>query len=110
MYQEFDAQTIPCIRIMPRSHPIHAQPHLNSGSSALDPHPQSDMPVNFAPADDSRASSVKVISGHFGSMAGPPLTLHSDVTGAAIERMLCCTCHYSFVAHALASSNFPLMY
>jgi hypothetical protein len=45
-------------------------------------HEQDDIPGEFKPAVRTRASSVKVISGIFGAMAGLPLTLHSDVTGS----------------------------
>lgn len=80
MYQEFDAQRIPYTYVAPRSLPFRTKPELNSESSTLPPHQQQDMPVDFAPSDISRSSSVKVISGHFGKIAGPPLSLHSDVT------------------------------
>lgn len=92
MYQEFDAQRIPYTYVAPRSLPFRTKPELNSESSTLLPHQQQDMPVDFAPSDISRSSSVKVISGHFGKIAGPPLSLHSDVTGAAFQRTLCKSC------------------
>ena len=76
MYQDYAAQRITCTSI----------PTLDSkGSCSRElPHQDGDIPVDFARSNSS--STVKVISGSFGALAGPPLTLQSDVTGAVVTQ------------------------
>ncbi len=82
-YQEFNAQEVPLTFVDPHPAPLPAE-CLQGGALdgiSMPAHEQDDIPGEFKPTVRTRASSVKVISGIFGAMAGLPLTLHSDVTG-----------------------------
>ncbi len=62
--------------------PLPADPlHAAASDGIMPVHEQYEIPGELKPAVRTSASSVKVISGSFGAMAGLPLTLHSDVTG-----------------------------
>lgn len=81
MYQEYAAERIPFMLI----------PTLNSEvSSTREPPHQDGAVLDFVHSKSS--STVKVISGSFEALEGPPLSLNSNVTGA----VLCC-CFNLFV-------------
>jgi hypothetical protein len=79
-YQEYSAQQIPYKYIAPARPPPDPPQEFASDapSTALADELHEGLPL---PADRTKASSVKVISGNFEGIGGPPVTLHSDVTG-----------------------------
>ncbi len=79
-YQEHIAQEIPYKYIAPaRPSPDLPQEFASDApSTALADELHEGLPL---PADRTKASSVKVISGNFEGIGAPAQTLHSDVTG-----------------------------
>ena len=80
MYQEFDAQTIPYMYLPVL--PLDPLPALSSTPKAKCNVQQVRQSADFIPSDRTTASSIKVLAGEFDALSGPPLTLHSDITGA----------------------------
>jgi hypothetical protein len=86
-YQEYSAQELPYKYIAPALPPPDLPQEFASDapSTARADELHAGLPL---PADRTKASSVKVVSGSFEGIGAPAQTLHSDVTGETKNAVL----------------------